>query len=75
LKKSERMKKIKGVGRDEFCMNCMEWREYDEEGKCKKCGKLIKKQSKNAHRDSYDEYKSEGPSYEMDEDTSNEEEY
>ena len=31
------------VGNDEFCPNCMDWREYDEAGKCKKCKKLIKK--------------------------------
>jgi hypothetical protein len=32
------------VGEDEFCPTCMEWRSYDEAtGKCKVCGRLIKK--------------------------------
>lgn len=32
------------VGEDEFCPKCMEWRAYDEiSGKCKVCGRLIKK--------------------------------
>jgi len=31
------------VGNDEFCPKCMEWREYDEDGKCKVCGRRIKK--------------------------------
>ena len=32
------------VGEDEFCPTCMEWRPYDETtGKCKVCGRLIKK--------------------------------
>jgi len=31
------------VGNDEFCPHCMDWQEYDDEGKCKKCRKLIKK--------------------------------
>ena len=55
------------VGLDDFCSNCMEWREYDEEGRCKKCGKLIKKKLSSPGKDSYSEYESEDPSYEMDE--------
>jgi len=32
------------VGEDEFCPTCMEWRAYDDAtGKCKVCGRLIKK--------------------------------
>jgi hypothetical protein len=32
------------VGEDEFCPSCMEWRAYDEvTGKCKVCGRIIKK--------------------------------
>ena len=31
------------VGNDEFCPVCMEWREYDEDGRCKVCRKTIKK--------------------------------
>ena len=39
------MKKIK-VGSDEFCPTCMEWREYDEEGKCTVCGRPIRKEER-----------------------------
>jgi hypothetical protein len=38
------------VGNDEFCPSCMEWREYDEEGRCKKCRRLIKKGVSEAHK-------------------------
>ncbi|MFH1101060.1 MAG: hypothetical protein V1726_03380 [Methanobacteriota archaeon] len=31
------------VGTDEFCPKCMEWREYDDDGKCKVCGRSIRK--------------------------------
>jgi len=31
------------VGEDEFCPTCMEWRPYDERGRCKVCGHIIKK--------------------------------
>ena len=55
------------VGLDDFCSNCMEWREYDEEGKCKKCGKLIKKEQVSTGKDSYSEYETEDPTYENDE--------
>ena len=52
------------VGKDEFCSNCMEWREYDEEGKCKVCGKIIfKKKVKNAEY-SYAEYEREKTDFE-----------
>ncbi|UCD13069.1 MAG: hypothetical protein JSW60_05775 [Thermoplasmatales archaeon] len=54
-KNKERTTKIT-VGSDEFCSNCMEWREYDEEGKCKICEKLIKTTTRRARRTDYDEY-------------------
>lgn len=43
------------VGTDEFCSKCMEWREYDEEGRCKVCKKIIKKNTalKQEHGDDY----------------------
>jgi len=44
------------VGSDEFCSNCMEWREYDEEGKCKVCGKQIFKKYSKEQDKSYAEY-------------------
>jgi len=43
------------VGADEFCSNCMEWREYNEEGKCKVCGKFIKT-TKHRDQKDYNEY-------------------
>ena len=52
------------VGSDEFCSNCMEWREYDSEGKCRVCGKVIKKILKNQNKEGYNDYKTETPSYE-----------
>lgn len=30
------------VGKDEFCLTCMEWREYDMNGRCKVCKSIIK---------------------------------
>ena len=47
------------IDQDEFCINCMEWREYDEDGRCKVCGKLIKTKNKKYVRDSYTEYDAE----------------
>lgn len=44
------------VGSDEFCSNCMDWREYNEEGKCKICGKQIIKKFKKEKNKSYAEY-------------------
>ena len=52
------------VGSDEFCSKCMEWREYDHEGKCKVCGKVIKKISKNQNKEGHDDYTTETPSFE-----------
>jgi len=31
------------LGKDEFCLTCMEWREFDDNGKCKVCSSIIKK--------------------------------
>ena len=43
------------VGEDEFCPTCMEWRAFDEiSGKCKVCGRIIKKIGDN--RKITDEY-------------------
>ena len=55
------------VGNDEFCSNCMEWQEYDEEGRCKVCKKIIKKQEQLESKDSYDQYKTETPILESEE--------
>ena len=49
----------KKIGNDEFCLNCMEWREYDEEGKCKVCGRIIFKQKSKDAEYSYAEYERE----------------
>jgi hypothetical protein len=47
------------IGLDEFCSNCMEWREFDEDGKRKICGKpIVKKVIKN-QTNSYAEYERE----------------
>lgn len=43
------------VGDDEFCMNCMEWRSYDENGKCVVCGKRIKNIKKKTEQVGYGE--------------------
>jgi hypothetical protein len=44
------------VGEDEFCPMCMEWRSFDElTGKCKVCGRIIKKTGeKRKITDEYD---------------------
>jgi len=47
------------IGSDEFCLYCMEWREIDEEGKCKVCGKPIAKKELKGNKDSYAEYEKE----------------
>jgi len=54
------------VGKDEFCQKCMDWREYDEEGRCIVCGTLINKNLKPEKRDGYNDYKTETPSLEND---------
>jgi len=44
------------VGEDEFCPTCMEWRSYDERGRCKVCGHAIKKKGGEGRKitDEYD---------------------
>jgi hypothetical protein len=58
------------VGNDEFCFNCMDWREYDDEGKCKVCRKQIKKKQAPSQKINYDEYRIEGVADEIDEEIS-----
>lgn len=36
------------TGEDEFCTNCMDWREVNEDGECVVCGKKIKKTKKES---------------------------
>jgi len=52
------------IGKDEFCSNCMEWQEYDEKGRCKKCGKIIAKQKTKNKKESYAEYERETVNFE-----------
>ena len=52
------------IGNDEFCSNCMEWQEYDENGRCKICGKIIFKQKTKDTNKSYAEYERETPDFE-----------
>jgi NADH:ubiquinone oxidoreductase subunit len=54
------------IGNDEFCLQCMEWREYDEEGRCKVCKHIIYRNSKKSENNGYSEFKTESPSYEFD---------
>ena len=54
------------TGLDEFCINCMDWREYDESGLCIICKKRIKSMTITNSKDSYDELKTETPSVEYD---------
>jgi len=57
------------IGADEFCLHCMEWREYDEEGRCKKCKHIIHRKNKKSEKEGYNALKSESPSFEeLDED-------
>lgn len=58
------------VGNDEFCPKCMDWKEYDDKGRCKVCKTLIKK-SRAVNK--YEEYRIE-ESYEPEEDLSSVEE-
>ena len=55
-KNIEKKKSKISVGEDEFCSKCMEWRKYDEEGKCKVCGKIIKDTTRRIQDTQYDEY-------------------
>ena len=63
------------IGSDEFCLHCMEWREFDEEGRCKKCKHIIHRESKKSEREGYNDYKIESPSFEIEEDISDSEDY
>jgi len=54
------------IGKDEFCLKCMEWREYDKEGRCKVCKRRIVKLIKKNEKLGYNEYKTESPSFEID---------
>lgn len=54
------------VGIDDFCSQCMEWQEYDDEGKCKVCKKTIKKMPKKTNRQDVNEYTKESPEFELD---------
>jgi len=56
------------TGKDEFCMHCMEWREYDSEGRCKICHNKIVKTG-NSGDQGYSDYKKESSAYEYDDDT------
>jgi len=51
------------IGKDEFCLHCMEWREYDEEGRCKICKHIIYK-VKQIETEGYNKDRSESPSFE-----------
>ncbi len=42
-------------GMDDFCLNCMEWREYDSNGRCKVCKHIIHKLKSNDQM-GYNEY-------------------
>lgn len=65
---------IKKIGNDEFCLHCMEWREYDEEGRCKVCKHVICK-VKKVEQDGYNKYHSESPSFETDEEEMESDDY
>ena len=52
------------IGSDEFCLHCMEWREYDEEGKCKICKHIIHRGNKKTETEGYNNLKSESTSFE-----------
>ncbi len=52
------------IGNDEFCLYCMDWREYDEQGRCKKCKHIIHRENKKSEKEGYNELKSESPSFE-----------
>ena len=52
------------IGNDEFCIDCMEWQECDEDGRCKVCGKIIFKQKAKDTNQSYAEYERETTDFE-----------
>ena len=60
--------KIK-IGKDEFCLHCMEWQEYDEEGRCRVCKHIIHRETKKHEKEGYNELKSKAASFDdLDED-------
>ena len=56
------------IGSDDFCLHCMEWREYDNEGRCKVCKHKIHSETKKQEKEGYSEYNRESSSYEFDDD-------
>ena len=63
---------VMAVGNDEFCIKCMEWREYDNKGRCKICKNLIHKIKNNKiSREMLNEYDLES-SFENEENNSEE---
>jgi uncharacterized paraquat-inducible protein A len=48
------------TGCDEFCLHCMQWREYDEIGRCKICKHIIYRENKKSEKEGYNylKYKS-----------------
>ncbi len=56
------------TGNDEFCLHCMEWREYDEEGRCKICKHIIHKEYRESEKECYSSLRSESSYEELDED-------
>jgi len=62
------------IGNDEFCIHCMEWQEYDEQGRCKVCKHIIHKEKK-IEEEGYNTYHSESPSFEAEDDDSDNGDY
>jgi hypothetical protein len=57
------------IGSDEFCLHCMEWQEYDEEGRCKICKHIIHRENKKSKKEGYNNLKKDSLSFEeLDED-------
>ena len=54
------------IGNDEFCLYCMDWQEYDEEGRCKKCKHIIHK-IKKSEEEGYNKEKIESSFEDIDE--------
>jgi len=63
---------VMAVGNDEFCIKCMEWREYDYYGRCKICKNLIHKKKSKIPREIFNDYDLES-SFENEENNSEEE--
>jgi len=56
----------KEIGKDEFCLHCMEWRKYDQDGRCVVCKHIIFKKDKKHEKVGYNEYKVESSEFEHD---------